>query len=155
MTKGEALARLAESRQAMEKAIGALSKDQMTGAKVEGDWTPRDIIGHIAAWDKAVLIPLREYAAGKGFRTETITDIDGWNNEQAAMRRSLPLDVPLNEFRAVREEMVAVAERLPDEQWIRPIPYPWGDQGPLAEALHGLAYHEAEHATTIVRWHTS
>jgi uncharacterized damage-inducible protein DinB len=49
MTKEEMLARLAESRQALHQAIEGLSEEEMTQVQVEGVWTIKDVLGHIAS----------------------------------------------------------------------------------------------------------
>jgi uncharacterized damage-inducible protein DinB len=52
MTKEETLARLAKSRQALHQAIQGLSEEEMTQVQVEGVWTTKDVLGHIASWEE-------------------------------------------------------------------------------------------------------
>jgi hypothetical protein len=101
MTKEETLARLAESRRALHQAIGGLSKEEMTQVQVEGVWTIKDILGHIASWEETCLEPLRRYADGGPFEVKIIEDYLAWNDEQAACKRDVPLDVILDELAAV------------------------------------------------------
>ena len=49
MTKEETLAGLARSRRALHQAIEGLSAEEMTQVQVEGVWTVKDVVGHIAA----------------------------------------------------------------------------------------------------------
>jgi uncharacterized damage-inducible protein DinB len=74
MTKEEALARLAESRQALHQAIEGLSDEEMTQIQVEGVWTIKDVLGHIASWEETCLEPLRRYADGGPFEVKVIED---------------------------------------------------------------------------------
>ena len=126
-----------------------LSEEEMTRVQVEGVWTAKDVVGHIVSWDKTLLEPLRGYADGGPFDVQVIEDYLAWNDEQAAIKRGLPLDVVLDELAAVRQELVAAASRLSAGQWEQILPFPWGGTGTIAQALGGLAHHELEHARAI------
>lgn len=152
MTQEETLARLAESRQALHRAIQDLSDETMTQTPVEGVWTVKDLMGHIASWDQTCLTPLQRYADGGPLEVEVIEDYLAWNDVQAAHRRDTPLQAILDELTATRQELVAVAGKLSGEQWQQRMAFPWGGEGTIAQALGGLSWHEMEHARTIQRW---
>lgn len=147
--KEEALDKLAKSRLALRQAIEGLSEEEMAQVQVEGVWTAKDIVGHIASWDKTFLDPLRGYADGGSFDVQVIEDYLAWNDEQAAIKQALPLDAVLDELATVRHELVATVGRLSAEQWEQTLPFPWGGTGTIAQALGGLAHHELEHARAI------
>ena len=152
MTKEKTLAGLAKSRQALHQAIEGLSAEEMTQVQVEGVWTVKDVIGHITSWEEAVLRPLRRYADGNPFGTDVIKDYLAWNDEQAALKQDVPLDAILDKATAIREELVATANRLSAEQWEQDVPFPWGGTGTVAKALRGLKEHEMEHVRAVRRW---
>ena len=152
MTEEEVLARLAESRRALREAIQGLSEEQMTGVQVEGVWTIKDVLGHIACWEGTFLEPLQRYADGAPFEVEVIEDYLAWNDEQAACRLDVPLDAILDELAAIRQGLVAAASRLSAGQWQQRVPFPWGGAGTVAQALDGLSQHEREHVHTIRQW---
>jgi uncharacterized damage-inducible protein DinB len=149
MTKEETLARLAESRRALHQAIEGLSEEEMTQVKVEGVWTIKDVLGHIASWEETCLEPLRRYADGAPFEVEVIKDYMTWNDEQAARKRDIPLDAVLDELAAVRQGMVEAASRLSAEQWKQRVPFSWGGKGTIAEVLDVFYRHELEHVRSI------
>jgi uncharacterized damage-inducible protein DinB len=152
MTKEETLAKLAESRQTLHQAIEGLSEEEMTQVQVEGVWTIKDVLGHIASWEETCLEPLRRYADGGPFEVEVIEDYMAWNDEQAARKRDVPLDVILGELAAVRQELVAAASRLSARQWKQRVPFSWGGQGTIAEVLDVFYRHELGHVRSIQRW---
>ncbi len=155
MTPDQALAQLVESRQALLTAIEGLSEERMTHEKVEGEWTAKDILGHIASWEEVAVDALRAIAANELAAVEVISDFDAWNGEQAASKRPEALGVILNGLVAARGEFLTlVAQALP-EQWEETFTWPWGHRNTLAEAMAGLAYHETEHASAIQRWRDS
>ncbi len=95
MTGEETLARLAESRRALHQALDGLSEEEMTQVQVEGVWTVKDVLRHIASWEEICLEPLRHYVDGGPFEVKVIEDYLAWNDEQAARKRDIPLDVIL------------------------------------------------------------
>jgi len=152
MTKDETLTRLAESRQALHQAIQGLSEEEMTQVQVEGVWTIKDVLGHIASWEETCLEPLRRYADGGPCEVAVIKDYMTWNDEQATRKRDIPLDVILDELAAIRQALVAAASRLSAGQWERQVPFSWGGKGTIAEALDVFYQHELEHVRTIQQW---
>jgi uncharacterized damage-inducible protein DinB len=152
MTKEETLARLAESRLALHQAIEGLSEEEMTQVQVEGVWTVKDVLGHIASWEETCLEPLRRYADGGPFEVQVIEDYMAWNDEQAARKRDVPLDAILDELATVRQGLVEAARRLSAGQWKQRVPSSWGGQGTIAEVLDVFYQHELEHVRTIQRW---
>jgi uncharacterized damage-inducible protein DinB len=152
MTKEETLARLAESRQTLHQAIEGLSEEEMTRIQVEGVWTVKDVLGHIASWEGTCLEPLQRYADGGPFEVEVIEDYLKWNDEQAARKRDVPLDTILEELANVRQGLVEAASRLSAGQWKQRVPFSWGGRGTIAEVLDVFYQHELEHVRSIQRW---
>jgi len=152
VTKEETLARLAESRQTLHQAIEGLSEEEMTQPQVEGVWTVKDVLGHIASWEETCLEPLQRYADGGPFEVQVIEDYMAWNDEQAARKRDVPLDAILDELATIRQGLVEAASRLSAGQWKQRVPFSWGGRGTIAEVLDVFYQHELEHVRTIERW---
>jgi uncharacterized damage-inducible protein DinB len=152
MTKEEVLARLAKSRQTLRQAIEGLSEEEMTQVQVEGVWTVKDVLGHIASWEETCLEPLQSYADGGPFEVEVIEDYLTWNDEQAAHKRDVPLDTILDELATIRQGLVEAASRLSAGQWKQRVPFSWGGQGTIAEVLDVFYRHELEHVRSIQWW---
>ena len=152
VTKEETLAKLAESRHTLHQAIEGLSEEEMTQVQVEGVWTVKDVLGHIASWEETCLEPLQRYADGGPFEVEVIEDYLTWNNEQAARKRDVPLEVILNESATVRQGLVEAASRLSAGQWKQRVPFSWGGEGTMAEVLEVFYRHEREHVRSIQQW---
>ena len=152
MTKKDMLAKLAESRRDLHRATQGLSEEEMTQVQVEGVWTIKDVLGHIASWEEICLEPLRRYADGAPFKVEAIKDYLSVNEGLAARKQDTPLDAILDELDAIRQELVATASKLSAEQWEQRVLFPWGDEGAVAEMLDELYQHELEHVHAIQQW---
>ena len=152
MNKEGLLTKLAASRRDLVRAILGLSEEEMTQIQVEGVWTIKDVLGHIASWEEICLEPLRRYADGAPFKVETILDYLSVNEGLVARKRETPLDSILDELDAIREELAATVGKLSVEQWEQKVIFPWGDEGPVAEMLDELYEHEWEHVQAIQQW---
>ncbi len=152
MAKEEALARLAESRQALLQAIEGLSEEEMTQVQVEGVWTIKDVLGHITSWEETCLEPLQRFADGGPYDVQVIKDYLAWNDVQAARKREVLLDTILDELADIRQGLVEAASRLSAGQWEQWVPFAWGGQGKIADTLRGLHIHEMEHVRHLQRW---
>jgi uncharacterized damage-inducible protein DinB len=152
MTPDEVLARLAESRQTLLAAIEGLSQESMARERVDGEWTAKDILGHIASWDEVTVDALSSIVAHEPSAVEVISDIDAWNAAQVARKRPDPQSVILDRLAAARGEFLALAAQALLEQWEETSTWPWGGRDTLTEAIAGLAHHEREHAGAIQRW---
>lgn len=152
MTKEDVLTKLAESRQTLRQAIQGLGEEEMTQVQVEGVWTIKDVLGHIASWEEICLEPLRPYADGKPFQVEDIKDYLNVNQGLVDRKQDTSLDAILDEWDAIRQELTATASKLSAEQWEQKVISPWGDEGTVTEMLDELYEHELEHAHTIQQW---
>ncbi|MFQ5341094.1 MAG: DinB family protein [Anaerolineae bacterium] len=74
---------------------------------VEGTWTTKDVIGHLAAWSDYLLDEVEALARGDADAIRAV-DIDDWNAVQIAARR----DWPAEKVRAVWEATVRRALRV-------------------------------------------
>ncbi|HEY74002.1 MAG TPA: DinB family protein [Thermoflexia bacterium] len=152
MTKEDVLTKLAESRQTLRQATQGLSEEEMTQVQVEGVWTIKDVLGHIASWEEICLEPLRPYADGKPFQVEDIKDYLNVNQGLVDRKQDTSLDAILDEWDAIRQELAATISKLSAEQWEQRVVFPWGDEGTVTELLDELYEHELEHARAIQQW---
>jgi uncharacterized damage-inducible protein DinB len=152
VTKEDVLAKLSKSRRELRRATQGLSEAEMTQVQVEGVWTIKDVLGHVASWEEICLEPLRRYADGEPFEAQVVKDYVIFNEELAARKQDTPLDVVLDEWDAIRQELVAAASKLPAEQWEQRVLVPWGDEGTVTEMLDELYHHELEHVHAIQQW---
>ena len=151
MKKEKALSRLNNSRQALRKAIDVLTIDEISTIQVEGIWTVKDLLGHIAAWENSLLVPLSAFINGEPFQAEEIPDHDAWNAEQAARRSQRSVSKILEEMESTRQALLNAAGKLSKGQWSQSFRAPWGDQNTLIEMISGLAWHEEEHTKSILQ----
>jgi hypothetical protein len=134
------------------QAIGGLDEAALTGPRVEGSWTIKDLLGHITAWELACLEPLERFTVSGSFQCAVIPDHDAWNAVQSALRREAAPQAVIAEMQAVRQRLEAAAFACTPAKWAQTLHLPWGDHATLAGMLDGLAWHEEEHLKSITAW---
>lgn len=145
--------KLNTSRQVFYRAIEGMSENEICNIPVEGIWTVRDLIAHLASWEETILIPLKSYATGGPFQPEIITDHDGWNESQYQRWSSLSLAEIQAQSEAIRQEIVDLLAQISEAQWQAELPAPWGGKGTLADLIAGIAWHESqEHVKGVSAW---
>jgi uncharacterized damage-inducible protein DinB len=150
MDQEEALNQIADSRQGLLTAIAGLDDRLLSMEPIEGNWTIKDLLAHIIAWDDICLKPMRQFSQNQPFQPEIVEDQSIWNKPQVEKRRSQPLEAILRELTRTRLELLAAIQRLEDVQWKVTIEMPWKGKGTVADLLKGLADHETKHTHRIL-----
>jgi hypothetical protein len=143
--RDELLSRLQKSRDELASAIQRLPEDKMT-APLAGEWSAKDLMGHIASWDELALGDLRRVARGRipclaALRQE---DVDDWNAFLMRPRRLFPLPQIQAEFEETRAEVVAALKDVPEGLM--------GKGQMVRNLLNMLANHEKDHARQVREW---
>ena len=96
--------------------VSGVSDDHLERRPAEGEWSARDVIGHLADAELVYSMRLRLIVAQDRPRLT-------WYDEEAWVERFGPLDedarVTLARWRALRDANVRLLESLADEEWER------------------------------------
>jgi len=101
LTKAELQRRAIEAWQALKEEVESLSDSDLQQPGVTGDWSTKDLMGHLAFWTQLLAENLRLIAMGKGDEMKWYGDektMDEWNEREWRLRRERPLS-------AIREEL--------------------------------------------------
>ena len=83
---------------AYQELLDTLSEEDLERPDTVGFWSGRDLIAHIACWERHCAWLLDQWEAGRektysyDFDQSDMAKWDEWNEEQVAPFRSLPLD---------------------------------------------------------------
>ncbi len=149
MTKAEIQARLEDGRRTLLAALEGLSEKERTDVAVVDDWTVRDLLAHILAWQEVALQRLDLIKSGQAsqiqwFLTE---EVDAQNARFHEARRSLVLDevsrtladtqaLILECVQSMTEGQINVEDTIDTRIWLP----------------HSTYLHEEEHAAQIAQW---
>lgn len=149
MSLDQVLEEYRQSLQAVLRNIEGLSLAQLTEHRIEGNWTPKDLLGHLASWSEVCLPPLKLLVETGHFSTDEIPDHDAWNAVEVARKQAKSLTEMVRELTAVHHELDHHARLLKEEQLNLILTLPWGETGTVANMLSGLAWHEREHTKSF------
>jgi hypothetical protein len=82
-----------------------------------GEWSVKDIVGHVASWEAEVVTAIRELREGR--RPELYdfnrARLDAWNREHVERKRSLDFFSVLEQLRTGRQRLVDELAHISDE----------------------------------------
>jgi hypothetical protein len=116
------------------------------------DWRVRDILGHLATWDREVVKSLRAYQKGSEYSIPDLGADESDFNQQAVLeQRALTTQQVLAECDQARQDFKIAVEDMPLEKFSGELLYPWGDErGSIAKLVEYMVEHDAEHRDEIV-----
>ncbi len=117
------------------------------------DWRVRDIMGHIATWDRQVAKSLRAFRAGTEYAIPDLDEDEHDFNQQAVLeQRELTAQQLFAEWEQAREDFKEAVREIPADQFPGDLLYPWGDErGTIAHLVEYMTDHSTEHQDEIVK----
>jgi len=148
--KEEILQRLAETHDDLEKTIEGLDLDLVIHA--DTDWRIRDILGHIATWDRVLIHAIQSFLKGSEYVIPgMVGDETDYNQEKVLEQRKLPTEAIYQEWAKARKDFIDAVQNTPPGKFSEELAYPWGDErGSLAVMIEYMIDHDGEHQEEIL-----
>jgi hypothetical protein len=129
------------------EALEGASSEEMDAREAPGEWSPREIIHHLADSEMTSAIRLRRLIA------EESPEITGYDQEEFARRLyyDRPIDPSLAAFNAARMTAADILERMTEEEWARQGTHSESGSYSVLDWLQIYAVHAHEHADQIRR----
>ena len=158
MNKTTLLDNMQRGYAALEAILTPLNEDQVTTAGVNGDWSIKDILAHIATWQRILVERLQ--AANRGEKPTTLLDpyvneaeIDRLNAQFYEESKGRPFAQVLADFRTSYRQIVEIVQTISDEELNDPQRFAWMRGEPLWRVIPGDTYaHYSEHIGSIQEW---
>jgi hypothetical protein len=143
--------------EALEAVLGQLSQEEMIRPGVHGNWSVKDIIVHITAWEKRMVQWLDESLRGEIPQRPapgmTWDDLDELNERIYQEGREKPLDEALAEFREIHQESVRAVEAMAEEDLLAPGRFEWREGDPIWRMVAANTWwHYKDHQEAIAGW---
>jgi hypothetical protein len=123
-SRREAIARLRAERAEILELIGRLPARALTRPGLGGgDWSPRDLLGHLESWEEHALAALEAWERDdpapidRALRTQGLTAV---NLAEVRRRSRRSMNATLASAAATHERLVAAIEALSDGAWRAP-----------------------------------
>jgi uncharacterized damage-inducible protein DinB len=118
------LEEMGRAREELEKAVAAIPRDRLETPGAWGPWTLKDLVAHIAAYERWTSEQMEIQDASQELREsvqeETTGGVDGINRMIYDAHRDDALDDVLSESRAAYDALRASIERKSEEELGRP-----------------------------------
>jgi hypothetical protein len=156
MEKQHFIETMKTTRAGWEALLTEVGEPRMAVAGVTGDWSVKDIVAHLTAWERRTVARLN--AVRQGGTPEKAPwppnlseeEINAWICE-ANRKRNLR-DV-LDDSRQVHDQVMKQLQSVTDEELNEPGRFSWLDGNKLAEYIPGNTYeHYQEHGELIRIW---
>ena len=112
MDRRQLMARIDARWQEFVRSYEGLSEEDMALPGVVGDWSVKDLIAHVTIWEEETLKLLPMIA--KGLRTPLYGDVDRFNAEGVARKRSLSHDRVSRESTETHQSLISYLEGVPE-----------------------------------------
>ncbi|MBZ0310779.1 MAG: DinB family protein [Anaerolineae bacterium] len=146
--KSQLFAHLDQTRAETESVFASIDSNTLIYA--DGEWTLKDIIGHLSAWEQAAVTCLQAHAEGGEARLPVQMSDDEYNHLNVARRKNFSIEKILLEWQETREWLKQVIEEMPDDQFMSEMTYPEGERGSATQLVEEMIEHELEHRQDII-----
>lgn len=156
MNKVKILDEMQTKYAALEDILAPLDETQMTTEGVNGDWSIKDVLAHITAWQQRSLIWL--HAATRNEEPtisgpDSVEEMDRLNEQFYKENKSCPLVDVLTGFRTTYLQIVNEVQFLNEEDLVDPHRFTWMKGKPLWYIIAGDTFeHYQEHSGSIQEW---
>jgi hypothetical protein len=134
-TREEAVRTLQDGQDRVDALVEGLSEAQLTrpGTIGGGDWSAKDLIGHLATWEEVALRTLREFQMGEmpwierdggPFAAPATGRVDAFNARTIAEKQRQPLAKVLARAGHTHRELIDQIQGLTDSAWRAKATYP-------------------------------
>jgi len=152
--KSELLAELDQEWANIERICFSMSEADMLASGVEGEWSVKDTLCHISAWEKYLLDRLGYVLTGQQPLYPAMSsrdDVDRFNAQVYADNKDRPLTSVIIEFRTLYRGVMTVLESLDDEVLNQPYSYDFPDDAlTLLQLIRANTYeHYREHCNAM------
>lgn len=156
MDKSSLLHEMSNGYTALEDILAPLDQAQMTTPGVNGDWSIKDILAHLNAWQDYTVIRLQAAARNEEPAVHGPADdeeTDKMNARFYEENKSRPLDEVLADFRTTYRQIEEGVQALNSEDLFEPKRFTWMKDNALWELVAGNTYeHYQEHIQSIQEW---
>ena len=115
-------------------------------------WRVREIIGHIAIWDRETTQSLRAYQAGSEYQ---IADLDEeeteYNAKAAEEQKRLSNQEIIAEWKGAYEEFRKAIQEMPTDLFPGVLQFPWDERGSISTLVEYMIEHAVEHNDEILK----
>jgi hypothetical protein len=145
--RGELIKQLADSHATTAELLQGVDLER----RAYEDWRIREIIGHLATWDRQVAKSIRAYIQGAEYAIQDLK-IDDFNQEETSKQRKLTPQQVYDEWVQARQDFKNAVQEVPPDLYSKDMLYPWGsERGTVSLLVEYMVHHDKEHNEEILK----
>ena len=152
-TKAELLKAIKEERQRLEALLKGLSDADMVKPTKPAEWSVKDILAHVTAWEAYFLGWYNDGLAGKKMDMPDWSKpgtVDAINRQIFERNRSRDLNDIMKDFSATYRQILKTVESVPEADMFAQSKFAWTGKDTLADYIFvNTSEHYAEHLAAI------
>ncbi len=123
----------------------SLTEAQMNAVGVTPEWSAKDLLAHLAYWERAAAERVREFEAGRSSaKKRTRAQVERINREVVSANRATPRHLLREELILARSEIAAAMKRAPEEL---------EERSPLGRIIYSqCVQHRGHHLEQLHAW---
>lgn len=155
MNKTELIQRIETDWARLQAALDGLSEEQLHTPGVVGDWSIKDVLAHITAWQTRLITAM--FKVEKGFKPDTLgggaAAVDQLNEKFYREMKDRPFEQVWDDLDASYQQLLRRLENWSDKDLFDAKRFKWMQGEPFERYIAGDSYeHYAEHAAQIEAW---
>ena len=117
----------------------------------ESGWRGRELLSHMAAWNRVVATTLAHFSRGQDYLIPDFAE-DQFNQRTALEHKDLPVEAVMAHWKHSVEVLTSAIENIPAENFPGDLLYPWGDErGDINQLVKYFIEHDQEHIAEILK----
>jgi hypothetical protein len=153
MDATELVARIRATSTQLELLIARLTVAQMNQAGAVGDWSVKDVLAHIAFWERYATGVITAARQGEAPQLDAEDGTESRNASVVAQYYLASMGAVIASWNEAREELIDQIEELSDADLNDQQRFPWNEGRALLERIAANSYeHEHEHIEQIREW---
>jgi uncharacterized protein (TIGR03083 family) len=153
MSVAELIALIRATSTRMELLLAQLSVAEINQPGAVGVWSVKDVLAHIAFWERYTVNMLQSIARGKTPDLLADDATERSNASVVAQYYQRPLAAVIADWQQAREDLLEALEDLDHEELNDPDRFAWSAGRSLLDRIAGNSFdHEQEHIEQIRAW---
>jgi hypothetical protein len=144
-------ARLRHAHVDFHDAIARIDPAVLEREIAVGDWTARDSVAHMIAWNEEIFLAAEHLLGGPRPAHHPIVDTDAYNAAVVAAQRATPWPALAARLDATVQRAVDLSARFA-ARLEEPVEHPWNNHGTIRDLFHGVCGHQEEHVAELRAW---